>query len=287
MATFVDPSARFEGRHLGEGSRVLAYVTVGPEAAVAENCVLCDHAVMLGPVVLGEGVSVGAGAVIGAEGGAEVAVHPFASIGANATVLPGVVVGRRAVVEAGCTVTESVPANAIVNGNPARIVAYADSRPQSAPETAVAAPPAAGVTETKVRGVALHRLTSARDLRGSLTAAEFPDLPFEPRRVFTVFDVPSESVRGAHAHRACSQFLICVAGTVSCLVDDGSAREEVRLESSDVGLHIPPMIWGTQWRYSRDAVLLVLASHPYDAADYIRDYEEFLALAEGSPRQDV
>jgi UDP-2-acetamido-3-amino-2,3-dideoxy-glucuronate N-acetyltransferase len=133
-----------------------------------------------------------------------------------------------------------------------------------------------GITETRVRGVTIHGLTYASDLRGALTAAEFTNLPFAPRRLFTVYSVPSESVRGSHAHRACSQFLICMAGAPSCLVDDGSATEEIRLATSDVGLHIPPMIWGTQWKYTRDAVLLVLASQPYDPADYIRHYEEFL-----------
>ena len=93
-----------------------------------------------------------------------------------------------------------------------------------------------------------------------------------------MYDVPNESVRGAHAHRFCAQMLVCLAGGVSCLVDDGSAREEIRLDSPTVGLHIPAMIWGTQWKYTRDAVLLVLASHPYDSADYIREYEEYLAL---------
>jgi UDP-2-acetamido-3-amino-2,3-dideoxy-glucuronate N-acetyltransferase len=134
------------------------------------------------------------------------------------------------------------------------------------------------IAPTSVRGVTVHRLTSARDDRGSLTAAEVADLPFFPRRIFIVHDVPNESVRGAHAHRECSQFLICVAGSVSCVVDDGSAQEEIHLTTSDVGVHIPPMIWGTQWRYTRDAVLLVLASHPYDATDYIREYDEFLDL---------
>ena len=62
-------------------------------------------------------------------------------------------------------------------------------------------------------------------------------------------------------------------------------REEIRLANSEVGLHIPPMIWGTQWKYTREAVLLVLASHAYDASDYIRDYEEFLeSVAGSSPR---
>lgn len=278
MGTFIDPSARFEADTLGDGSRVSAYVHVAPGVTVGKNCVLHDHAVLLGDVVLEDGVSIGAGAVVGAEDGAgEVIVRRFASIGANVTVSPGVVVGRRAVVEPGAVVTQSVPANAIVSGNPATIVSYVDSG-QEADSAHAVLPPArlVGVAETRVRDVTLHGLTNARDLRGSLMAAEFNGLPFVPQRLFTVYDVPSESVRGAHAHRECSQFLVCLSGEVSCLVDDGSAREEIHLENSEIGLHIPPMTWGTQWKYTRDAVLLVLASHPYDAADYIRDYEEFL-----------
>jgi WxcM-like, C-terminal len=71
--------------------------------------------------------------------------------------------------------------------------------------------------------------------------------------------------------------LVCTSGAGSSLVDDGLLREEIRLSSPEVGLHIPPMIWGTQWKYTSDSVLLVLASERYDPADYIRDYEEFLA----------
>jgi UDP-2-acetamido-3-amino-2,3-dideoxy-glucuronate N-acetyltransferase len=307
VSAFIDPSARFEAESPGAGSRVLAYVRVAPGVVIGRNCIVHDHAVLVGAVtleddvevhagaqVLGrirleQGVTIGAGAVVGAEpprgeeaadgGGSEITIRRFASIGANVTVSPGVVIGRRAVLEPGCVVRESVPANAIVSGNPAAIVAYVDGGQEDVARE-IALPPAVGVTitETRVRGVTLHGLTHARDLRGSLAAAEFTGLPFPPLRLFTVYDVPSESVRGAHAHRECSQFLVCLAGGLSCLVDDGSAREEVRLANPDVGLHIPPMIWGTQWKYTRDAVLLVLASHPYDAADYIRDYEEFLEL---------
>jgi dTDP-4-dehydrorhamnose 3,5-epimerase-like enzyme len=137
---------------------------------------------------------------------------------------------------------------------------------------------------TEVPGVSVHRLTSARDERGSLVALELGDCPFAPERIFAVYDVPSESVRGAHAHRACEQFLVCVAGSVKCLVDDGEAQAEVDLEEPSIGLHIPPMVWATQWRYTKDAVLLVLASRPYDAADYIRSYDEFLELASAERR---
>jgi UDP-2-acetamido-3-amino-2,3-dideoxy-glucuronate N-acetyltransferase len=131
---------------------------------------------------------------------------------------------------------------------------------------------------TAVPGVVVHELTQARDERGALAALELAECPFEPRRIFAVYDVPSESVRGAHAHRACHQFLVCVAGSVTCSVDDGSSKDEVDLDGPGTGLHIPPLVWGTQWRYTRDAVLLVLASHPYDADDYIRDYDAFLEL---------
>jgi UDP-2-acetamido-3-amino-2,3-dideoxy-glucuronate N-acetyltransferase len=65
---------------------------------------------------------------------------------------------------------------------------------------------------------------------------------------------------------------------VSVIADDGSQKEEYRLDRPELGLHIPPMVWGTQYRYSQNAVLMVFASHYYDAADYIRDYDAFLAL---------
>ena len=130
-----------------------------------------------------------------------------------------------------------------------------------------------------MRGVATQPLTLTEDLRGSLMATEFSQLPFAPARLFTVFAVQGEHIRGSHAHRTCHQFLVCAAGTLSCVVDDGETREEILLDHPGVGLYLPPMIWGTQYKYSGDAVLLVLASHAYDAADYIRDYDEFLGLA--------
>ena len=133
-----------------------------------------------------------------------------------------------------------------------------------------------------VSGVSLHRLARADDLRGSLVSGEVGGhIPFTPLRFFSVTHVPSKDVRGAHAHRACEQFLTCQAGSVSVVVDDGLVREEVLLDDPGVGLYLPPMVWGIQYRYTPDAMLLVLASHPYEPEDYIRDYEDFLALVEG------
>jgi hypothetical protein len=117
------------------------------------------------------------------------------------------------------------------------------------------------------------------DIRGSLTVGEAErSVPFPIKRYFMVFDVPSMETRGEHAHRECHQFLICVRGSCAVVADDGTNRQEFLLDRPDLGLHLPPMIWGIQYKYSPDAVLLVLASHAYDNADYIRDYNEFQSL---------
>jgi dTDP-4-dehydrorhamnose 3,5-epimerase-like enzyme len=203
-----------------------------------------------------------------------------ASLGGGSVILPGLHIGRSAMVGAGAVVTRDVPPNAIVVGNPARIVGYVDSTPEPAEFIELKDLSAADLPQVRVPGVQLRRIRSAVDLRGSLVAADFSsDLPFVPRRVFTVFDVPTKDVRGEHAHRECQQFLLCVAGSVSCVVDNGTMRQEFRLSQPDVGLYVPAMVWGSQYNYSSDAVLLVFASHEYDAGDYIRDYDDYLALA--------
>ena len=118
------------------------------------------------------------------------------------------------------------------------------------------------------------------DARGRLTAGEFPrDLPFAPTRYFVLLDVPAGEARGDHAHRACHQFFVALGGAVTVTVDDGSTKEEVVLDRPDAGLHVPPMVWTRLSNFSPGAMLLVLASDRYDAADYIRNYEEFRLLA--------
>ena len=171
-------------------------------------------------------------------------------------------------------------------GNPARIVGYVDAEEASATEAAVVR--VGERRATRVAGVSMIRMTRVDDLRGGLVAANFAsDLPFVPQRFFTVFDVPSADVRGAHAHRQCQQLLVCVQGSVRSVVDDGTHRQEFVLDRPDFGVHVMPMIWGTQYRYSSDAVLLVLASHPYDADDYIRDHDQFLREVRADPGAGV
>src|SRR6185295_7440405 len=99
----------------------------------------------------------------------------------------------------------------------------------------VEAPPL-GETAPVIPGVTLHRLRAAEDVRGTLTVAEVgSDIPFEVRRFFTVYDVPSKSVRGERAHRTCEHFLVCVRGSVSLVVDDGHQRAEMILDQPTVG----------------------------------------------------
>ena len=126
----------------------------------------------------------------------------------------------------------------------------------------------------------LGRLVGVRESRGRLVAAQAgAPLPFVPRRCFVIMDVPSRKVRGAHAHKKLKQFLVCVRGRVTVMVDDGRARQEILLDDAGVGLYVPPMVWAAQYAYSPDAVLVVFASANYDARDYIRDYGEFLERA--------
>jgi dTDP-4-dehydrorhamnose 3,5-epimerase-like enzyme len=99
------------------------------------------------------------------------------------------------------------------------------------------------------------------------------------KRYFLTFDVASEEVRGEHAHRRLHQFAICVSGRLHIFADDGRNREEFILDRPTLALHLPPMVWGVQYRFSPGAVLMVLCSDYYDPGDYIRDYSQFLELS--------
>ena len=130
-----------------------------------------------------------------------------------------------------------------------------------------------------VEGARLVRLHAVEEARGLLPVGEVErQLPFAPRRYFVISNVPDENIRGEHAHLELHQFLVCLAGSVVAEVDDGRTRRAVTLDTPCVGLHMAPMVWGAQHHYSRDAVLLVLASRGYEASDYVRDYGRFLEL---------
>lgn len=298
MDYFKHALAQVETAEVGAGTRIWAFAHVLPGAKIGAECNICDHTFIENDVIIGDRVTIKCGVQlwdgvrlendvfvgpnatftndklprsgVRNQPAAVTTVRAGASIGANATILPGITIGPSAMIGAGAVVTRDVPAWAIVMGNPARITGYVGAERHKDP------PPAAGVHASRVQGVTIYRLPLVEDLRGYLTASE--NLPFEIRRFFLVFKVPSREVRGEHAHRECHQFLVCAHGECSVIADDGANREEIVLDSPAVGVHLAPMVWATQYRYSADAVLMVLASDGYKSEDYIRDYAEFCRL---------
>ncbi len=120
-------------------------------------------------------------------------------------------------------------------------------------------------------------LPTIKDPRGSLTFLEGNEhIPFSIKRIFYIYDVPTEEGRGVHAHHQLHEFLICLSGSFDVTLDDGTERTVVHLNRPWKGLHIPPMIWAAEVNFDPGSVCLVLASDHYSAEDYIRDYEKYL-----------
>lgn len=307
MSFFVHPNALCESPNIGAETKIWAFAHILPNAVIGTDCNICDGVFIENDVIVGDRVTVKCGVQLWdgvtlendvfvgpnvtftndrrprskhyPEAFEKTLVSAGASIGANATILPGLVIGKSAMVGAGAVVTQSVPPHAIVVGNPARITGYVNAYPFLAVNENATRIKSKSITLTMVGGVTLHHFNHVKDLRGDLSVGEFErEIPFVPKRYFLVFDVPSEKTRGQHAHRACHQFLVCVKGRCAVVADDGKSRQEFLLDSPALGLYLPPMTWGTQYKYSSDAILLVFASDYYDAADYIRDYDEFKRL---------
>ncbi|MBE1161911.1 sugar 3,4-ketoisomerase [Dyella acidiphila] len=124
------------------------------------------------------------------------------------------------------------------------------------------------------------------DDRGMLVALEKDrNVPFEIRRVYYIFATRSEVHRGQHAHRHLNQLAVCVRGSVTIMLDDGSGPVEVVLDDPSQGLLLGRMVWRELYNFSDDCVLMVLADQFYDPADYIADYDEFLREVQGGVYQ--
>lgn len=102
------------------------------------------------------------------------------------------------------------------------------------------------------------------------------NIPFDIKRVFYSYDIPGGEARGAHAHKECHQFLVAASGAYEVLLDDGVNKRTVLLNRPFYGLHVPPGIWASEQAFSSGSICLVLASHGYEEADYIRDYDDYL-----------
>jgi len=317
---FVHPQGLCESPHIGLNTRIWANTHILPGAVIGSDCNICDAVFVENDVVVGDrvtiksgvqlwdGISIGHDVFIGPnvtftnddfprsrvwqEKVVPTIVHDGASIGANATILPGITIGENSMIGAGSVVTHSVPPHAIVFGNPAQIQGYATgSRPSGEylgrPHTTEKHHEDLEI-EPFPGGARLLPLTLADDMRGSLAAIDFSSqLPFAPQRFFTVYGVPNSEVRGEHSHRTCHQFIVCMSGSVSILVDDGLSRTVVKLSSCEFGLYMPPLVWSSQYKYSSDAMIGVFASEPYSSEEYIRSYQEYKELIQrGLPESD-
>ncbi|MBB5694248.1 WxcM-like domain-containing protein [Muricoccus pecuniae] len=290
---FIHPQALCESRTIGAGTRVWAFAHVLPGAVIGADNNICDGVFIENDVVTGDRVTIKCGVQLwdGLRVEDDVFIGPNAtftndmfprsrvqrdalppttlrrgcSIGANATILPGVTVGPGAMVGAGTVITADVPANAVVVGNPARIVGYAGAEEVILSE---GLPPGAPCR--------LIRADTHRDPRGRLSHWPLEAaLPFTPRRLYVIDGAPDGWARGGGAYRRSHQFLIVTQGAVTVAMDDGRSRHVLRLSGPDAGLHVPPGVWTLQYGHSTDAALLVLASELYNPGERVAEYLQF------------
>ena len=133
-----------------------------------------------------------------------------------------------------------------------------------------------GTTVADCRVVPLPRIARRE---GQITPVEGGrEVPFEIARAYYLYDIPGGETRGGHAHLALEQLIVSVMGSFDVLLDDGERKRIITLNRAYQGLLMPRMIWRELLNFSSGAVCLVLASLPYEEADYVRDYSHFLAL---------
>jgi acetyltransferase-like isoleucine patch superfamily enzyme len=308
MEKVIHPLSDVKSSAIGNGTTIWQFCTVLGGAQIGEECNICANVFIENDVRIGNRVTIKCGVqlwdgttieddvFIGPNGTFindkfprskkhprkydRTLIEKGASIGANATILP-VTIGRGAMIGAGAVITTNVPPYAIVLGNPGRIVGYVGVSPQKE------------VGENKNLSTAhsttakLYEIPNFADVRGSLGVVTLEEqVPFQVRRLFYTYDAPSSKVRGEHAHKECHQFLIVVSGRLNVVADDGANRDEFVLDSPSKGLYLPPGLWAVQYKHQLNTVLLVLASHEYDEADYIRDYSAFINYKQGKFSHD-
>lgn len=128
----------------------------------------------------------------------------------------------------------------------------------------------------KNNGIEIILIPKIEDRRGNLSVIEKDTVPFEIKRVYYLYDVPSGSERGGHAHKNLQQFLVALSGSFDVVLNDGSEEQIITLNKPYEGLLINSGIWRELQNFSSGSVCLVVASEVYLEEDYIRDFDEFV-----------
>jgi UDP-2-acetamido-3-amino-2,3-dideoxy-glucuronate N-acetyltransferase len=299
VSVYVHPQGICESRNVGPGTRVWAFAHVLPGASVGADCNICDHVLIENDVLIGDRVTIKSGVQVwdGVRLEDDVFVGPNAtftndlyprskvrppkflnttvrrgaSIGANATILPGITIGEGALVAAGSVVTHDVSARVLVQGNPARPASFLDAKLIEAGTSHGAQQPS-----ELMLGVELRRLSCATDRGGSLVATDLArEVPFVPRSFFALVETPEGALRSDHARIRCVQLMVLLSGEVTALVDNARERSAIRVSAPGNAILIPPGTWGGLLGFAPGTAVAVFASEPDDAADFIRDYGEF------------
>ena len=299
MSVYVHPQGLCESQKVGAGTRVWAFAHVLAGATIGADCNICDHVFVENDVVVGDRVTIKSGVQLwdGIRLEDDVFVGPNAtftndryprskvypsqflkttvrcgaSIGANATILPGITIGEQALVAAGSVVTHDVSARVLVQGNPARPSSFLDAELIEASTCDTVNGPC-----KLASGVELRRLFRDANQRGNLVATDFArDVPFSPQSFVALIDTPDGALRSAHARIRCIQFTVLLSGSVTALVDNARERIAVKLSAPGEAILIPAGTWSGFLGFAPDTGLGVFESEPYDVSDCIRDYGEF------------
>jgi len=131
------------------------------------------------------------------------------------------------------------------------------------------------MSHTIIKDIKIIDIPRIADSRGNLAVIEKDCTPFEIKRVYYLYDVPSDAYRGGHAHKEQLEFLVALSGSFTVILDDGESKQSITLNKPNKGLLIPVGIWRELEDFSSGSVCLVLASDVFEESDYIREYKDF------------
>ena len=132
-----------------------------------------------------------------------------------------------------------------------------------------------------ISDVNIITLPKFEDVRGNLSIVEEEkNIPFKIERVYWIYDVPGGEMRGGHAFKNQKELIIALSGSFDVVVDDGKSHKTFSLNRSYYGLYVPSGIWRQMKNFSTNSLALIISSTPFSENDYIRDYQEFLSIAE-------